>query len=32
MALFSEKTFPAILIAVGLVVAGWSVGEGLKSF
>ncbi|MFY9348097.1 MAG: SIMPL domain-containing protein, partial [Orrella sp.] len=32
MALFREKTFPAIVIAVGLVVAGWSVGEGLKSF
>lgn len=32
MALFSEKSFAAIVIAVGVAVAGWSVGEGLKSF
>ena len=31
MATFSEKILPAILIAVGLAVGGWSVGEGLKS-
>lgn len=32
MATFNEKILPAILIAVGVAVAGWSVGDGLKSF
>jgi hypothetical protein len=32
MAAFSEKILPSILIAASVVVAGWSVGEGLKSF
>jgi len=32
MATINEKILPAILIAVGVAVAGWSVGEGLKSF
>lgn len=32
MAAFSERILPSILIAASLAVAGWSVGEGLKSF
>jgi len=32
MAAFSEKILPSILIAASVAVAGWSVGEGLKSF
>lgn len=32
MSAFSEKIVPAVLVAVGLAVAGWTVGEGLQSF
>lgn len=32
MSAFSEKIIPAVLVAVGLAVAGWSVGQGLQSF
>ena len=32
MSAFSEKIVPAVLVAVGLAVAGWSVGQGLQSF
>jgi len=32
MAALSEKILPSILIAASVAVAGWSVGEGLKSF
>ncbi len=32
MSAVSEKIVPAVVVAVGLAIAGWSVGQGLQSF
>jgi hypothetical protein len=32
MSALSEKIVPAVVIALGLAVAGWSIGQGLQSF